>query len=142
MLAFPGLRAHVQQRQSTCFFCYSRFENSYEAERHERSAHLRPKCSLSWSCATLASNHGAAFRAIANLSSKDSSSKPILLSLASPMDICVYCGELFLDDAFLDWEKRQSHLVKWHKFGDCMQEDKYEDLDSFRQHNHACETSE
>jgi len=101
----------VHEKQTVCFFCHSWFANSYEAECHELSAHLRFQSHHSRSYATLNSNPEAISHTFTDSSRNDGSTNSAILGLAPPADICIYCGQRFPHDPLPDWGKRKSHLM-------------------------------
>ncbi|KAK1710588.1 uncharacterized protein BDZ83DRAFT_591303, partial [Colletotrichum acutatum] len=122
------LASHEAEKQYECSFCGNRFKNKNEAERHQKSLHVRDK---SWSCSAL-NDYDQAFH--------DSKDRP------GEADSCGYCGEEFLrngrgsgDPAShrgteQDWDKRVRHLQEIHKFRECNMSKKFFRADHFRQH--------
>ncbi|EXK23616.1 hypothetical protein FOMG_19623 [Fusarium oxysporum f. sp. melonis 26406] len=128
------LNAHEAEKQYQCSFCGNHFKNKNEAERHQNSLHVR---AYSWSCSAL-SGYDEVFH--------DSTNRP------GEADTCGYCGDEFPRSGRgpgtgaltgdnsprhatdQDWDKRITHLLEVHKFGECNLSKKFFRADHFRQH--------
>ncbi|KAK6818969.1 hypothetical protein PG987_016422 [Apiospora arundinis] len=121
------LSAHAAEKQYECSFCGNRFKNKNEAERHQKSLHIRRH---SWSCSTLhVAGYDKAFH--------KSSNRP------GEADSCGYCGIEFKRSGYTghtrhateqDWDARLRHLQEIHKFQECNSTKKFFRADHFRQH--------
>ncbi|KAK6857765.1 hypothetical protein PG995_005464 [Apiospora arundinis] len=121
------LSAHAAEKQYECSFCGNRFKNKNEAERHQKSLHIRRH---SWSCSTLhVAGYDKAFH--------KSSNRP------GEADSCGYCGVEFKRSGYTghtrhateqDWDARLRHLQEIHKFQECNSTKKFFRADHFRQH--------
>ena len=105
---------HENEKKHECHYCPSRFRNKNEAERHEKTVHLRRH---SWSCAAL-----TGVEAVFHLSTAETSST----------DVCGYCGDEFPNPP--TWDIRIDHLTIVHKYNECDKAKKFFRSDHFRQH--------